>query len=80
MVEMHWNYFRVVSIPTQRNPLHNVSFNRVSKIVHGASPIGKPEVNHRGNLGFVAPIAPQQIRSVQIVVRPPRRQLRQQRQ
>jgi hypothetical protein len=74
MIECTGTFLRVCRIFDQRKPLHDVALDGVGKIVHGIGAVGEAKVDDRRGLRIVACIAPKQIRSMQIVVRPQRLQ------
>ena len=57
-------------IVDQRQPLHNVSLDRMRKIVHCIRAIRQTEIDDCRGLRFVGCVAPKQIRSMQVIVCP----------
>ncbi len=80
MIEMNRYGVRVRRIIDQGQPLHNVSLNRVRKVVNCIRAIRQAKIDDCRGLRLIGCVAPKQIRSMQVVVRPQRSERRNQRQ
>ncbi len=79
MIEVHWHGFRMFRRSHEGEPLHDAALDGMRQVVDGVCPVGQAEVNDCGSLSVIAPIAPEEIGGMQIVVRPKRFQRRQER-